>query len=79
MAEDRLDDARSALAEALSRKLDDSALRERLYILSFLEGNGSEMATHVAWFDARASVRHQGLALEAETEAYSGHFRKPAS
>jgi eukaryotic-like serine/threonine-protein kinase len=72
----RFADARQTLQDAFARQLDDDGLHLYLYVLDFLDRNSRAMVQDLQWFDNHPDVRHEILALEAKTEAYSGHIRR---
>ena len=72
---ERFDEARQADQEAVSRKLDDDQPHINLYVMAFLQGDAKGMTQQAAWFDGRPELEHEILALESDTEAYSGHLR----
>ena len=76
LALNRFDEARTTLTDALARKLDDDSLRIEIYGLDFMAGDARGMADQVSWFDAKPELQHEILAVEADTEAYSGHLQK---
>jgi tetratricopeptide (TPR) repeat protein/predicted Ser/Thr protein kinase len=76
LALNRFDDARKAYDNAMARKLDDDILHLARYALAFFESNAKVMSEQAAWFTERPELENEMLALEAETEAYSGHLNK---
>jgi len=72
----RLDDARYVLNLAFSRKLDDPAMHSCLYALGFLQGDTNVMRHEMEWSVGKAGGEDAMLALQADTEAYSGHVQK---
>ncbi len=68
----RLDEARSAADEALSKNLDSGDLRVNLYQLAFLKNDAQGMADQVAWSAGKPGKENIMLYLEAGTAAYSG-------
>jgi tetratricopeptide (TPR) repeat protein len=72
----RLDQAQAVLNEAISRKLDDSAMHADIYALAFLRGDSPAMAREVAWAAGKPGGEDALLALQADTEAYYGHLKK---
>jgi serine/threonine protein kinase/tetratricopeptide (TPR) repeat protein len=71
----RFDEAHQAYQEAMTRKLDDDQPHLSLYALAFLRSDASGMAQQAAWFEGRPELEHEILALESDTESYSGHLR----
>jgi serine/threonine protein kinase/tetratricopeptide (TPR) repeat protein len=76
LALNRLDDACKTYDEAITRKLDDDVLHLVRYGIAFLQSDAKVMSEQTAWFTDRPEVENEMLALEAETEAYSGHLNK---
>ena len=72
----RWDEARSVLNEALSKKLDDPSLHANLYALAFLRGDAAAMEHEVASTGTRAGGEDLMLAMQADTEAFSGHLKR---
>ncbi|MGA8761940.1 MAG: tetratricopeptide repeat protein [Candidatus Sulfotelmatobacter sp.] len=76
LALNRLDDARQAYDDAMTRKLDDDLLHLVRYAIAFLQSDTKVMSEQAAWFTDRPEVENEILALEAETAAYAGHLNK---
>ena len=76
LALNRFPEARDITAQALSRKLDEEYLHLNLYSLAFLQGDSAGMVQQAAWFEGKADVENEILALESATEAYSGRLEK---
>ena len=72
----RLDEARHMYQQTMARKMDDDTLHLVLYGLEFVEKNPKGMAEQAAWFEGRPELQHEIVALEADTEAYTGHIVK---
>jgi len=72
----RLDEARTVLKQAMTRKLDDPAMHTDLYALAFLQRDHEAMQREMEWSVGKAGGEDAMLALEADTEAYAGHVRK---
>jgi serine/threonine protein kinase/tetratricopeptide (TPR) repeat protein len=68
----RLDEARAAANEALSKNLDSADLRVYLYQLAFLKNDLPGMAQQVSWIAGKPGKENIILYLEAATAAYSG-------
>ena len=66
-------DARTLLEKSLARNPDNLALRQLMYRLSFLEGDQSGIQDQIAWAKRRSESTL--LFVQADTEAYFGHFR----
>ncbi len=73
---DRLDEARAAADEALTKDLDSGDLRANLYQLAFLKNDLPGMAEQVAWSAGKPGKENLMLYLEAGTAAYSGKLNK---
>ncbi len=72
----RFDQARDAIQQAQSQKLDGVTLRNALYALAFLNSDAAAMAQQQQWFAERPELQHYALALAGDTEAYAGHLAK---
>lgn len=72
----RLAEARYIVNLGFSRKLDDPAMHTSLYALGFLGGDASAMQHEMGWSVGKAGGEDSMLALEADTEAYTGHLEK---
>ena len=72
----RLEEARYIIKLGFSRKLDDPAMHTRLYALAFLHGDAGGMRHEMEWSVGKAGGEDAMLALEADTEAYTGHLQK---
>src|SRR5258707_552405 len=72
----RLDEAQGVLNQAFARKLDDPSMHADLYPLAFLRGESAGMELEMAWSAGKPSGEDTMLALQADTEAYSGHVQK---
>jgi len=72
----RLDQAQTAYAQAVARKLDSTSfLHISPYQLAFLQNDVAGMARQVAWSAGKPGLEDQLLALESDTVAYSGRLR----
>jgi eukaryotic-like serine/threonine-protein kinase len=71
-----LDQAQALLNEAFAKKLDDSSLHANVYALAFLRDDYATMARELASAAGKAGGEDMMLALQADTEAYSGHLKK---
>jgi serine/threonine protein kinase/tetratricopeptide (TPR) repeat protein len=76
LALQRFDEARQIAKTALARNFDDYILRNELYAVAFIGGDAQGMAEQAAWFQSQPDSEHFGLALESDTQAYSGHLSK---
>jgi hypothetical protein len=74
----RLDEARAVGAEAQANKLDTGNLRLSLYQLAFLKNDPQALAEQVAWSRGKPGLEDVFIALEADTVAFHGQFRKAA-
>jgi len=75
LALQRIDEARTTLHEAQTRKLDDAIARNALYGIAFLQRDSARMLEQQQWFAGKPEENF-GLALASDTEAYVGHLRK---
>ena len=69
-------EAQQTLMRAEALNLDDVNVHINLYAVAFLAGDTVTMAKELAWLETRPEYSSQGLSLEADTAAYSGHLRK---
>jgi eukaryotic-like serine/threonine-protein kinase len=76
LALQRFDEARQTIRQVPAQKLDDPVLRNTLYALAFLHGDGPGMQEQQAWFASQPPFENTGLSLASDTEAYAGHFSK---
>ena len=76
LALQRVDEARQIAKTALARNFDDYILRNELYAVAFTGEDSQGMARQSAWFRSQPDSEHFGLALESDTQAYSGHLGK---
>ena len=76
LALQRFDEARQTAKSALAQNFDDYILRNELYALAFIGQDGPAMEEQVAWFRSQPDSEHFGLALESDSQAYSGHLSK---
>ncbi len=76
LALQRFDEARQIAKSALAQNFDDYILRNELYALAFLGQDNAAMDEQAAWFRSQPDSEHFGLALESDTQAYSGHLSK---
>lgn len=68
--------ARQILQQAQARSVDSYFLRMYLYTLFFLQSDSTGVTEQQQWFATHPGYESYGLALTADTEAYSGHLRK---
>jgi eukaryotic-like serine/threonine-protein kinase len=73
---DRLEEAKSTISEAVTRKLDGGSLRQDMYLLAFLVGDTGQMQQHVAWAAGKPGDEDQLLSTQSDTEAYYGRMGK---
>ena len=76
LALQRFDEARQIAKTALARNFDDYILRNELYAAAFIAQDSQGMAEQEGWFRSQPDSAHFGLALESDTQAYSGHLDK---
>jgi eukaryotic-like serine/threonine-protein kinase len=72
----RLQDARSAIDEAFSHKLDGEVLHLGIYLLAFLEGDNAQMQQQVAWGAGKPGAEDLMLSTQSDTEAYYGRMSR---
>jgi DNA-binding winged helix-turn-helix (wHTH) protein/Tfp pilus assembly protein PilF len=76
LALDRFDEARQIIREQQPHKPDNYVFPAALYALAFLSSDSQEMAKQQQWFAKMPEYETFGLALESDTQAFSGHLRK---
>jgi tetratricopeptide (TPR) repeat protein len=76
MALQHVSEAQQILLEAEAKKLDDVNVHINLYAVAFLAGDAATMAKELSWLQSRPEYSSQGLSLESDTAAYTGHLRK---
>jgi serine/threonine protein kinase/tetratricopeptide (TPR) repeat protein len=74
LALQRFDEARQMIREAQARKANDVSVHNALYGLAFLGADAGALTEQQQWFASHPDYENFGLALEADTEAYSGHL-----
>ncbi|HEY2118474.1 MAG TPA: protein kinase [Candidatus Acidoferrum sp.] len=70
----RIDEAKTVYEQAVTRKLESPTLHRNRYMVAFLEGDMAEMARQSAWSANQAGSDDTMLALQAATQAFSGHL-----
>jgi predicted Zn-dependent protease len=75
MALDRLPEAKGLLREAFTRNAEQLAIRQGMYLLSFLDGDMSHVQEQVDWAINKPGAEGL-LGSHSNTEAYFGHFKK---
>jgi predicted Zn-dependent protease/predicted Ser/Thr protein kinase len=68
----RLNEARQVIQEMQNRKSDDAITHNALYGLAFLASDSAAMAQQQRWFAGAPAYENYGLALAADTAAYTG-------
>jgi eukaryotic-like serine/threonine-protein kinase len=76
LALNRVDDAKKVLEQARAFNLEGAYLHQMIYALAFLDGNAAEMEKQVAWAAGKPGDEDVLLAMQADSEAYSGHLTK---
>jgi eukaryotic-like serine/threonine-protein kinase len=72
----RFYEAKALAQDAQAKKLDSGYLRITIYQIAFLQNDKAAMAQQVAWSVGKTGVEDVFLAMEADTAAYGGQFRK---
>jgi serine/threonine protein kinase/tetratricopeptide (TPR) repeat protein len=70
----RLNDAKKAYEQAVSRKLDGDSAHVNRYGVAFLEGDPAEMQHQLAWGTGRAGIEDFFFSYESDTHAYYGRL-----
>jgi eukaryotic-like serine/threonine-protein kinase len=68
--------ARQLIRQAQARSSDSYLLHTYSYTLSFLEKDAAGMEEQQRWFATQPVYANYGLALAADSEAYTGHVKK---
>jgi len=72
----RYQEARQSIQAALAQKWDSDALHLSLYGIAYTAGDTKTMEEQINWLEAKPEFENEGLGLESDTEAYSGHLLK---
>ena len=72
----RLNDAKTAYQQAVTRKLDGDSAHLNRYAVAFLEGDAAEMQRQLTWGTGKAGVEDFFFSYESDMDAYSGRLRK---
>jgi serine/threonine protein kinase/tetratricopeptide (TPR) repeat protein len=72
----RFGESRDATLAALERKPPMVGNNLTLYSVAFVTHDAKTMAEQIAWLEKQPQYAGKGLALEADTEAYTGHLRR---
>jgi tetratricopeptide (TPR) repeat protein len=72
----RFEETRRIIHVAQSRKLDDYGFHVTSYVIAFSAGDRGVMADERQWLEGKPEYDTYGLALAADSEAYSGHLTK---
>jgi DNA-binding winged helix-turn-helix (wHTH) protein/tetratricopeptide (TPR) repeat protein len=74
IALNRIDEAKSAYADAMRHTVNQAFYCPALYEIAFLQNDAAGMAEQVAWSAGKPGVEDGLLALEADTAGYSGRL-----
>jgi tetratricopeptide (TPR) repeat protein/predicted Ser/Thr protein kinase len=72
----RLDEAQQVFNDAQAKKLDDAFMRQAIYGLAFIRGDSATMRQVFDTSVGKLGVEDTILAMQGDTEAYSGRGRK---
>ena len=72
----RLEEAKLAYQQAISRKVEAGALHGARYEIAFLEGDTAEMDRQLRWGAGKSGIEDLLLSLQSDAEAFSGHLEK---
>jgi len=75
IALNRVDQAKSAYAQALERKLNNTFYPPALYQIAFLQNDAAGMTQQITSSGGQPETENKLLGLEASTAAYSGRLR----
>jgi len=70
----RLEDAKAAYQQSVTRKLDGDEAHENRYVVAFLEGDAAEMQRQLAWATGKAGLEDFFFSYDSDTKAYSGRL-----
>src|SRR5438270_2930049 len=70
----RLEDAKAAYQEAVSRKLDGDSAHLNRYAVAFLEGDSAEMQRQLVWGTGKAGIEDFFFSYDSDTKAYFGRL-----
>jgi DNA-binding winged helix-turn-helix (wHTH) protein/tetratricopeptide (TPR) repeat protein len=76
IALNRIEEAKSAYADAMRHTVNQAFYCPALYEIAFLQNDRAGMAEQVAWSAGKPGVEDGLLALEADTAGYSGRLRE---
>ena len=71
----RLNDAKTSLQEAVTRRFDGLYIRQNLYWLAFLQRDSSSMQQQLEWAAGKPGKEDALLTEESDTNAYYGKLR----
>ena len=77
LAVGRIEDAKAALDEAATRKLDGELIRLVRYFIAFLKNDNATMAQQLAWAAGKPGEEDPLLSTQSDTEGFYG--RQPAA
>jgi serine/threonine protein kinase/tetratricopeptide (TPR) repeat protein len=72
---DRFDEAKQVINQALTQKLETSAMRRTLYRIAFVQGDATTMKQQVEWANGKPD-EYVAQGWQSETAAFSGQLRK---
>jgi eukaryotic-like serine/threonine-protein kinase len=72
----KLDEAKAALDQSQSRKLDGPSLRLARYALAFLRNDAAGMKEQLDWASGKPGAEDLLLSMQSDTEAYHGRLGK---
>jgi serine/threonine protein kinase/tetratricopeptide (TPR) repeat protein len=75
----KLAEAKEVYERAITRKVEVPDIHVYRYKVAFLEADTAEMQRQVAWGKGQPGGEDQLLSLQADTEAYAGHFDRAQS
>jgi tetratricopeptide (TPR) repeat protein len=72
----QLEEAKNTFDQALAHNIDGAGLRQYIYFLAFLHGDGAQMRQQVSWAAGKPGEEDLLLSTESDTEAYYGRLDK---
>lgn len=72
----KLAESKEVYERAIARKMEVPEIHISRYMVAFLEGDAREMQQQVAWATGKEGGEDQLLSIQADSEAYAGHFAR---
>jgi eukaryotic-like serine/threonine-protein kinase len=75
LALQQLEESRTVIRQAHSRKIDGLLLHTALYDLAFLTGDAAAITAEEHWMQDQPQYEHFGYSVASDSKAYTGHLR----